>query len=169
VDMAQTLSILYIRRMPHLNVLYSPQVVTSPANMVQFNFLVACGLALLPSLPLAVALPRSCPDGLCLVTRANVTSVQIQRELGVLVSSGSKIYGSNSTAFGNLTSRYQAYMPPPSRACSPGRTGGRCFNCGAYSLMKICCTLRTLPDLPEIRRLIHDRYHMPTATAFLSM
>jgi hypothetical protein len=80
--------------------------------MVQLNFFLGCGLALLSSLPVAVSLPYSCPDGLCPRTRANVTSAQMQRELGALISSRSNIYGPNETAFAEFTSRYQAYMPP---------------------------------------------------------
>ncbi|KAK7906563.1 hypothetical protein PG985_016300 [Apiospora marii] len=79
--------------------------------MVRFNSLVACGLAALPLL--AAALPRpSCPDGLCLQTRADITMDQVQRELGALISSDAHIYGPDDPSFQNLTQRYQAYMPP---------------------------------------------------------
>ncbi|KAK8067444.1 FAD-binding domain-containing protein [Apiospora saccharicola] len=80
--------------------------------MVRFHSLIACGLAALPSLAAALPRPSSCPDGLCLQTRANIAMSQVQRELGALISSDAHIYGPNDPSFQNLTQRYQAYMPP---------------------------------------------------------
>ncbi|KAI2642103.1 hypothetical protein GGS21DRAFT_501165 [Xylaria nigripes] len=80
--------------------------------MVWFYSLAFYGLALLFSLPLTTAVQHNCPDGLCMETRAVLPSMQIQCELGALLSPGSSIFGPNDTTFANLTARYQAYMAP---------------------------------------------------------
>ncbi|KAJ8104596.1 hypothetical protein ONZ43_g7774 [Nemania bipapillata] len=80
--------------------------------MVWISSLAAFGLSLFASFPFATALPSELPDGLYPGTRAAVSTYQIQRELGVLLSAGSSIFGSNTTGYANLTSRYQEYMPP---------------------------------------------------------
>ena len=83
---------------------------THLAKMVRFYSSVAYGLAVLQSLVLA--LPRSCPDGLCLMTRANLTSAQVQRELGPLLSNSSTIIGPSDPQWVEMTERWQAYKPP---------------------------------------------------------
>ncbi|KEY64676.1 hypothetical protein S7711_02876 [Stachybotrys chartarum IBT 7711] len=80
--------------------------------MGQLKFLAVCGLTLSSFLPQAVAAPHSCPDGLCLVTRTNVSNDQVSRELGPLLSCGAKIFGPEDPNFAESTTRFQAFQPP---------------------------------------------------------
>lgn len=80
--------------------------------MGQFKFLALCGLTLSSFIPQVVAAPHSCPDGLCLVTRTNVSNDQVSRELGPLLSCGSKIFGPEDPNFAESTTRFQAFQPP---------------------------------------------------------
>ena len=78
--------------------------------MTRFSGFAAFGLLLFQSL--VTASPQPCLDGLCSVTRLNITSQQVARELGPLLSHNSSIFGPDDPRFANTTARYQAYQPP---------------------------------------------------------
>jgi hypothetical protein len=77
---------------------------------MRFPSIAACALALARSIP--VALAASCPDGLCLKTRAALSSFQVASELGPLLSKGALIFGPEDPRWANATERYQTYLPP---------------------------------------------------------
>lgn len=61
----------------------------------------------------AYAVPvHDCPDGLCSWARANLSPMQVQRELGPLLSDKAQIFGPASSNWANVTERYQTYKPP---------------------------------------------------------
>jgi hypothetical protein len=80
------------------------------ALMARFYQLAVITTALLISL--ANASINTCLNGLCAVTRANLTPEQVARELGPLLSKGSSIFGPSSPRWENAMERYQTYMAP---------------------------------------------------------
>ena len=78
--------------------------------MARLFEILACGLALLQSITLYS--PLSCPDGLGMMTRANLTSTQVQRELGTLLLNSSAIFGPSNSQWASLTEKWQQYKPP---------------------------------------------------------
>ncbi|QSZ36214.1 hypothetical protein DSL72_007340 [Monilinia vaccinii-corymbosi] len=78
--------------------------------MIKLSNFAAFGLLLLQSL--VTAAPQACLDGLCSVTRGNLSTTQVSRELGPQLSRGSNIFGPDDPRFLNETARYQAYKPP---------------------------------------------------------
>lgn len=78
--------------------------------MVQISNLWSFGLAAMVSL--AAAAPKDCLDGLCLRTRANLSPLQVSRELGPLISNASSVFGPSDSRWANATARYQQYAAP---------------------------------------------------------
>ncbi|KAJ6128717.1 CAZyme family AA7 [Penicillium samsonianum] len=78
--------------------------------MVQISNLWSFGLATVVSL--AAAAPTNCLDGLCLKTRANLSPLQVSRELGPLLSNASSVFGPSDSRWANATARYQQYAAP---------------------------------------------------------
>ncbi|KAI1489089.1 hypothetical protein F5X96DRAFT_642522 [Biscogniauxia mediterranea] len=75
------------------------------------SFFVASGLTLLPALvSSSPVVPRYFQRSL--VTRGNITAATVESELGPLLSSGSLIFGSDSSDFANATSRWNTLFQP---------------------------------------------------------
>jgi hypothetical protein len=77
---------------------------------MRFLSLGTCVLALVHAIH-ASAVP-SCPDGLCLETRAHITVNQIGAELGRMLSKAAQIFGPDDARWANATERFQTYKPP---------------------------------------------------------
>lgn len=60
----------------------------------------------------ASASPTSCPDGLCLMTRANISPAQVAQELGPLLSSEASIFGPNDTRFAEANENWTDFGRP---------------------------------------------------------
>ncbi|KAL5341456.1 FAD-binding domain-containing protein [Aspergillus crustosus] len=78
--------------------------------MVQISSVLSFGLVALASL--GSAAPTSCPDDLCLRTRASLSPLDVGLELGPLLSTGSSVFGPDDTRWANATARYQEYAAP---------------------------------------------------------
>jgi hypothetical protein len=79
-------------------------------SMTRFSSLAACALALMQ--PLVSAVPIACLNGICPVTRRDLSPHTVASELGPLLSNSSAIFGPNDTRWQDATHRYQAYSPP---------------------------------------------------------
>ncbi|KAB5575384.1 FAD binding domain-containing protein [Coniochaeta sp. 2T2.1] len=77
---------------------------------MRFPSLASCALAVLHA-AIASAGP-SCPDSLCLGTRAHLTAHQIAAELGPLISTVAQIFGPTDARWENATERFQTYKAP---------------------------------------------------------
>lgn len=78
--------------------------------MALLSRLAVCGLTLLQ--PLAAACGTRFPDTQRVFTSRDWTLVQVQLELGPLLSNTSRILGPTDYRWPNVTERYQNYAPP---------------------------------------------------------
>lgn len=78
---------------------------------MRLSFLAASIFAVLRAAAPAAAV-TSCPDGLCLTTRATITPAQIGKELGPQLSKKAQIFGPSDARWENATERFQTFMPP---------------------------------------------------------
>lgn len=60
----------------------------------------------------ASARPMSCPDGLCLMTRANIEPNQVAQELGPLLSDKASIFGPDDARWANASESWDTYGAP---------------------------------------------------------